>query len=193
MKQVYKDNLTIQWKHFSLEQNAYKIKTSKSNQTPESLSWKVWNQEDPTGCRSLVAAIVSESVRKQGPEIFDKFHLALLTARHNDPRRVSLQNYQEIFAVANEVGVDLDRLKSDVTDDSIRGIIGKEHEYADSLGIFGTPTFVFEDGEVVFLKTFTPAAEDSVAEFEHFLGVSRRSNIGEIKRPQPPWPKGVMD
>ena len=82
---------------------------------------------------------------------------------------------------------------TDVTDESIRGIIGKEHEYADSLGIFGTPTFVFDDGEVVFLKTFTPAAEDSVAEFEHFLGVSRRSNIGEIKRPQPPWPKGVMD
>ncbi len=132
-------------------------------------------------------------MRKQGTEIFDKFHLSLLTARHSDSRRVSLQNFQELFAVANEVGVDLDKLKIDVTDDSIRSIIGKDHVKAESLGIFGTPTFVFEDGGVVFLKTFPPAAEDSVAEFEHFLEISKRSNIGEIKRPQPPWPKGALD
>ena len=193
MKQVYKDKLIIRWKHFSLEQNAYSIKHSESEETSKSSTWKVWDEDDPTICRSLVSSIVSEGVRRQGPEIFAKFHLALLTARHADSRRVSLQNYQELFEVAHEVGVDLDKLKIDVADDSIRGIIGKDHVKAASLGIFGTPTFVFEDGEVVFLKTFPPAAEDSVAEFEHFLGISRRSNIGEIKRPQPPWPKGALD
>ena len=53
-----------------------------------------------------------------------------------------------------------------MNEDSIRHNIARDHEYADSLGIFGTPTFVFDDGEVVFLKTFPPAPEDSVAEFE---------------------------
>ena len=193
VKRVYKGNLTLHWRHFSLEQNAHRIKLLESDQANKPNSWKVWNEDDPTICRSLVASMISEAVRNQGVEIFDKFHLSLLSARHADPRRISLQNFQEIFDVAVDAGADLDKLQNDLNEDSIRHNIARDHEYADSLGIFGTPTFVFDDGEVVFLKTFPPAPEDSVAEFEHFLAISKRSNIGEIKRPQPPWPKGVLD
>jgi len=59
-------------------------------------------------------------------------------------------------------------------------------------GIFGTPTFIFEDGTAAFLKTFTPPEDDSLAAFENMVMMARnRPYFGELKRPQPPWPQGV--
>ena len=35
--------------------------------------------------------------------------------------------------------------------------------------------------------------EESVSAFEHYLGLfENRPYIGEVKRPQPPWPKGAV-
>ena len=71
---------------------------------------------------------------------------------------------------------------------------GRDHtEAVEKHGIFGTPTFVFENGGSAYLKTFIPPAEDSVEFFDHFVAlVADRSYVGEIKRPQPPWPKGAV-
>ena len=58
-------------------------------------------------------------------------------------------------------------------------------------GIFGTPTFVFENGNSIYLKTFIPTEQNAIKSFEHFLSISKDcSFIGEMKRPQPPWPSG---
>ncbi|MFQ5874821.1 MAG: DsbA family selenoprotein, partial [Dehalococcoidia bacterium] len=66
-------------------------------------------------------------------------------------------------------------------------------ESVEKYGVFGTPTFLFESGNTVYLKTFIPPEEDSVAFFEHFIALmSHRSWVGELKRPQPPWPKGAL-
>ena len=54
--------------------------------------------------------------------------------------------------------------------------------------------FVFENGNTMFVKAFIPPEGDAVAEFEHFVAIAKHRNyIGEIKRPQPPWPKGALD
>ncbi|MEC7734392.1 MAG: DsbA family selenoprotein, partial [Chloroflexota bacterium] len=40
---------------------------------------------------------------------------------------------------------------------------------------------------------FIPPEEESVDAFKYFLGLfENRSYIGEVKRPQPPWPKGAV-
>jgi len=96
--------------------------------------------------------------------------------------------------LAEQVGLDVERFKADLKDPELAKKIGREHEEATAEGIFGTPTFVFENGQSCYIKTFIPPDEDALAEFEHFIAIaSDRPYIGEIKRPQPPWPKGALD
>ena len=147
-----------------------------------------------TQTRSLVSQIVAEAARRQGGDLHDKFHLALLVARHGGGGRIALNEEQPLLELAGEVGLDVEQLKADMKDPELAKTIGREHEEATAEGIFGTPTFIFENGQSCYIKTFIPPDDDSVAEFEHFIAVtSQRNYIGEIKRPQPPWPKGVFD
>ena len=183
VKRVYGDDLDITWKNFSLEQV--------NNKEPEN---KVWEREDVTQTRSLLAQIAAEAARRQGDDLYEKFHLALLIARHGDDGRIALNEEGPLVELAGQVGLDVERLKADMKDPELAKKIGREHEEATAEGIFGTPTFVFENGQSCYIKTFIPADEDALAEFEHFVAIaSDRPYIGEIKRPQPPWPKGALD
>ena len=184
VKKVYKDDLEITWKNFSLEQ-------VNSKEGPE---WKVWEQDDLSERRSLVAQMAAEASRNQGDELYDKFHLALLTARHGGSGRLALNDEDAVLEVAKEVGLDVGRLREDMQDRELANLVGRQHTEAAEQGIFGTPTFIFENGTTSYIKTFIPHDEDAVPEWEHFVALmSHRSYIGEIKRPQPPWPKGALD
>ena len=104
-------------------------------------------------------------------------------------------NDNNVFVkVAEDCGLDINRFESDLNDGSIVDIIAKDHTEATEVhGAFGTPTFIFENGQSAYLKTFIPPENESMEAFEHFVGLfSERSYIGEIKRPQPPWPKGAV-
>ena len=184
VKEVYGDNLDIRWRNFQLEQVNHK----------EGPDWKVWEQSDVRDARSLLSAIASEAARRQNSEAWGKFHLALLTARHGDETRIPLNEEGPILELAEGAGLDVGRLKEDMKDGSLVRIVADDHtEATEKHGAFGTPTFVFETGNSVYLKTFIPPAEDSVAFFEHFVALSaNRSFLGELKRPQPPWPKGAV-
>ena len=183
VKRVYGDNLDITWKNFSLEQV--------NNKEPEN---KVWEREDVTQARSLLGQIAGEAARSQGADLHEKFHLALLIARHGGDGRIALNEEQPLVDLAEQVGLDVERFKADLKDPELAKKIGREHEEATAEGIFGTPTFVFENGQSCYIKTFIPPDEDALAEFEHFIAIaSDRPYIGEIKRPQPPWPKGALD
>ena len=184
VKQVYGKDLQITWKNFSLEQV-----NSKSG--PE---WKVWEQPDEYSSRSLVSLRAGEAARLQGQQAFERFHLALLTARHGGSGRIALGDPGPLADLAGEVGLDAARLQEDLKDRALLANIGKDHTEAVSIhGAFGTPTFVFENGSSAYLKTFIPPEEDSVSFFEHFVGMMAHSTyVGELKRPQPPWPKGAL-
>ena len=183
VKNAYGDDLEIIWKNFSLEQVNSK----------EGEDWKVWEQSDIGERRSLMSQVAAEAARRQGPEAHQKFHLALLTARHGGDGRIALNEEEPLIELAEKVGLDGGRLREDMKDPELKKIVGRDHEAATEEGIFGTPTFVFEDGGSAYIKTFIPPVEDAVAEFEHFMAIaSDRPYIGEIKRPQPPWPKGAM-
>ena len=188
VKKAYGDNLNITWRNFSLEQNAHNLKEGLDS------DWKVWDDDDPTQRRSLVSQIAAEAAKRQGEEAHAKFHLALLTARHGGEGRVSLSDEDAILEVAANAGLDAGRMREDMKDPELRRIIGEDHEAAIADGIFGTPTYIFENGNMAYLKAFIPEDEDAVASFEHYIALANHRNyFGEIKRPQPPWPKGVLD
>ena len=183
VKQVLGDDLDITWKNFSLEQINSK----------EGGDWKVWEQKGLHEARALLASVAGEAAKRQGDEAFDKFHLALLTARHAGDR-VPLNEDDPIIKIAEESGLDVAQFKKDLEDPALLEIVAKDHEEAvGTHGAFGTPTFIFEDGQSSYIKTFIPPEEESLEAFEHFIGLmSKRSYIGEVKRPQPPWPKGAV-
>ncbi len=187
VKKAYGDNLNITWRNFSLEQNAHNLKEGLDS------DWKVWDQDDPSQGRSLLSQIAAEAAKRQGDEAHAKFHLALLTARHGGEGRISLGDEEAILEVAASAGLDAAQMREDMKDPELRRIIGEDHEAAISEGIFGTPTYIFENGNMAYLKAFIPEDEDAVASFEHYIALANHRNyFGEIKRPQPPWPRGVM-
>ncbi len=58
----------------------------------------------------------------------------------------------------------------------------------------GRLRFKFEDGSLAFLKMYTPPESETMASFENFVGIANgRKYFGELKRPQPPWPRGATD
>lgn len=183
VKQVLGDDLDITWKNFSLEQINSK----------EGGDWKVWEQKGLHEARALLASVAGEAAKRQGDEAFDKFHLALLSARHAGDR-APLNEDDPIVKIAEESGLDAAQFKKDLEDPALLEIVAKDHEEAvGTHGAFGTPTFIFEDGQSSYIKTFIPPEEESLEAFEHFIGLmSKRSYIGEVKRPQPPWPKGAV-
>ena len=184
VKEAYGNNLDVTWKNFQLEQ-------VNSKEGPE---WKVWDQPDEHRANSLVAAKAGEAARRQGEAAFERFHLALLTARHGGEGRISLNDEESVAKVAQEVGLDVAQFREDMKDRSLLKNIARDHtEAVETHGVFGTPTFLFESGSSVYLKSFISPAEESVDLFEHFVALmAHKSYLGELKRPQPPWPKGAV-
>ena len=176
------DDLEVNWRSFSLEQQ-------NSKEGPE---WKAWEQGSDYESRGLLALKAGVAARKQGDELQWKFTLALLKARHEDKADVRVM--ETIASVAAEAGLDVDQLKSDMDDSETISTVAREHEQAAEQGIFGTPTYVFEGAKPAFLKMFTPPEEETMDVWE---GVTRLSTstvgFGELKRPQPPWPRDVFD
>ena len=155
--------------------------------------WKVWEQDDRYDSRSLLSLHAGESAKLQGRDAFERFHVALLVARHGG-RRLSLNDRGALVEVAGEVGLDVPRFEAGLDDLSLLENIARDHKEAvEEHGVFGTPTFLFANGTSAYLKSFVPPEDDSVDFFNHFVAIfADRAYVGEIKRPQPPWPKGAV-
>ena len=65
VKKEIGDDLDLNWRNFSLQQINAK----------DAGDWKVWEEEDYTETRSLLAAIAGEAAKRQGKEAFNKFFL----------------------------------------------------------------------------------------------------------------------
>ena len=186
VKQEYGDNLQINWRHFSLEQ-------INSRNGPD---WKVWEQMDVREARALLASVAGEAAKRQNdPEAFDRFHLALLTARHAGDR-LPLNEDEPLIAIAEQAGLDVEQFKKDLDDPDVLATVVADHEAATTQenGVFGTPTFLFENGHTAYMKTFIPPEGEAVEVFDSFVSLfGGRTYVGEIKSPQPPWPKGALD
>ena len=177
MKGVYGDRLRVEWHSFPLEQ-------VNSTQGPE---WKLWEQPDGYKSRGLWAFRGGEAARRQGKELFERFHMAFLRARHVENRDIA--NPEVLIKVAEEVGLDIDKFRQDLSSRTLLAKIGedctrgvKEH------GVWGTPTLVFNGRQAAYLKLRpAPPPGESVKLFEELFDIIHdRPFVIEIKRPRLP-------
>ena len=182
MKEELGDDLEINWRSFALEQVNSK----------EGDEWKAWEQGDDYVSRGLWSLRGGIAARAQGTTAHNDYMEKILHAKHVE--REDVRTRESIVAIAAAADLDIDRFTTVLDDPESLAQIGIDHEEALTHGVFGTPTFVFEDGTSAFLKMFTPPKEESMGAFKDFMGIaSSRKYFGELKRPQPPWPRGVRD
>ncbi len=161
----------MEWKYFSLEQ----VNSKHGDE------WKVWDQSEEVAT-SLVAFKAAEAARRQGEESFDRFHHALLEARHE--RKEGLDR-EGVMRVAERAGLDAEQLARDLDAPDILSSLASDHEEAVARGVFGTPTFYFGEDAGAYLKMM-PASrgEEAARAFDTLRQVvAGNLNIAEIKRP----------
>jgi predicted DsbA family dithiol-disulfide isomerase len=116
-----------------------------------------------------------------------RFHLALLRAKHEQEQDHGRR--ETLLAVAESVGLDMERFTRDLTDRAFLPKIGADYtEGREAHGVFGTPTFVFPNGGAAYLKLRpVPPPAETMTLFEEFVRTVRdRPYLTEIKRPRKP-------
>ena len=168
-------DLEVGWRFFSLMQV-----NSKDD------GWTVWDAPPSEPVKGRRAFAAAESARRQGR--FEDLHRALLVARHHD--RLDLDEPGVVESAAEGAGLDPGRLRADLADPSILDALAADHRHAvTELGVFGTPTFVFEDGASAYVRLTAPSPEvnGSLEVFDRLLAVAAgEPRIIEIKRPRKP-------
>ncbi len=176
--------LEVVWKPFSLAQVNQK----------NGPDYRAWDEPDERLDPSLWGLRAGQAARRQGEDALRAYLPLLLNARHQG--RVELDDQAVLLSLAQEAGLDAERFAADLRDRSTLDEIAASHAYAvEEIGVFGTPTFVFEGGGSAFLKLIRPREpEQALSAFNSLIGLMRdEAFVGEVKRPQPPWPKGVFD
>ena len=157
-----------------------------NNSQSEDPHYLIWNDPEAR-TRGLGAFRAIEAARRQGADAFDRMHFALLEGRHE--RRVDFREPPELEVVAQHAGLDINRYRKDIEDPSILAQVEADHFYGvQTHGIFGTPTFVFPNGEAFFMRIKAPAtAVEAATTWDNLLAAFvDRGNISEVKRPQKP-------
>jgi predicted DsbA family dithiol-disulfide isomerase len=169
-------DLKVGWRYFSLAQV-----NSKED------GWTVWDAPAGDRVKGRNAFKGAEAARRQGR--FDDFHLPMLLARHRD--RLDIDQIEVVERVAVEAGLDLDRFRRDIADPDILDALARDHRQAVAeLGVFGTPTFVFQGGASAYVRLSEPPdPADALRVFDALVRVAAlEPGILEIKRPNKPSP-----
>lgn len=88
------------------------------------------------GPASRVASAAALAAHKQGK--YMAFHNALMGHASNVTE-------ETIYALAKQTGIDVGKLKEDMSDPAIKDHLDRNHKLAEQLGIRGTPAFVIGD------------------------------------------------
>jgi predicted DsbA family dithiol-disulfide isomerase len=176
-RQLGDSRVEVTWKFFPLEQvNA-----------PAGADMPIWDLPPDRRSRGRDSFHAAAAARRQGREAFDRFHTALLTLKHEEEQDHGKRS--TLDEAASRAGLDLARFAADLEDERLLKDI--ENDYVagrDGLGVFGTPTFVFANGQAAYLRILPPPpAEEAVAFWLDFLrDVRDRPYLQEIKRPRRP-------
>jgi predicted DsbA family dithiol-disulfide isomerase len=175
VREAQEDGLTITWKYFPLEQ----VNAKDPN-------FKVWEQPNDGTSSTLRSFQAQHAAGKQGADAATRFRAELFRKRHVDGRNLSKQEVLEAAAV--EAGLDIEQFRIDLASDEVFQVIRDNYEEARRLGVFGTPTYMFENGEGAYLQVdFRNLPSDPVEFWNEFVTTVRdRPEVREIKRPQPP-------
>jgi predicted DsbA family dithiol-disulfide isomerase len=169
--------LHIEWHSFPLEQ-------VNSTLGPE---WKLWEQPEEFTSKGLWAFRGGEAAKLQGKELFERFHLAVLRARHVEKREIG--DPEVLILLAKEAGLDEDQFRQDLPNRNLLTKIGDDYTLGvKEHGVWGTPTLVFNGRQAAYLKLRPgPPPEESVKLFEElFAIICCRPYVVEVKRPRVP-------
>ncbi len=174
----------VDWQPFSLSQ----VNSDKGD------DFKYWEQPEVIdgSDKTLLAHQAGLAAKRQGKEAFESFFMTLLRARHEDKK--DLMDPAVIEEAVENSGLDGARFREDLADPDLLREIGESHTRAvEEYGAFGVPTYVFPGGNAAFLKMFVPPDEEAGEIYDMVTKVmSEAKHVGELKRPQPPWPHGVI-
>jgi predicted DsbA family dithiol-disulfide isomerase len=163
-----------EWRYFSLTQV-----NSKTD------GWTVWNAAADEHVAGRLAFQAAEAARRQ--DAFERIHLPLLEARHRDRR--DLGDRDVVLDVARAAGLDMARFERDLDDRSTLLALARDHgDAVEKHGVFGTPTFVFDNGAAAYLRVRpAPEGEAARAALEELIHiVAAEPYVLEIKRPTSP-------
>lgn len=170
-----KRDLDVSWRYFSLTQ---------VNSKEE--GWTVWDAPASSVARGRLAFQAAEAARRQGA--FEALHLPLLRARHRDRQDIDAREVVE--SVARSAGLDIERFRRDLDDPSLLQALARDHrQAAGELGVFGTPTLVFDGGAAAYVRLSEGVDEPgrAVEVFDRIFSVAdEEPRILEIKRPVKP-------
>jgi predicted DsbA family dithiol-disulfide isomerase len=169
-------DVEVRWRYFSLTQV-----NSKDD------GWTVWSAPASEKVRGRTAFAAAEAARRQGR--FEDLHMPLLVARHRD--RLDIDDPAVVQRVAADAGLDMDRFRRDMEDPEILTTLAGDHRQAASeLGVFGTPTLVFENGGSAYVRLAEGVdRSDALEVFDRLVQVAAAEpRILEIKRPTRPAP-----
>jgi predicted DsbA family dithiol-disulfide isomerase len=138
--------------------------------------WKFANSE----LRGFIAA---EAARRQGSEVFLRFHDALEGAVHE--QLLELGEESTLIAVTQQAGLDMDRFLADWHDLQLTQAVQRSHEQgSEKFNISGTPTLVFPNGRSFHLElSEVPPVADAFETFQVFETMALRlPYIKQLKR-----------
>jgi predicted DsbA family dithiol-disulfide isomerase len=175
--QLGESRIEVTWKFFPLEQvNA-----------PADADMPIWDLPPERRSRSRDSFHAAAAARRQGGDAFERFHAALLTLKHEEEQDHGKRS--SLDEAASRARLDLTRFAADLDD---RGLLKEiESDYVagrEELGVFGTPTFVFANGQSAYLQILPPPPPDEAVAFwlDFVRDVRDRPYLREIKRPRRP-------
>lgn len=178
------NTIDIDWQPFSLAQ-------VNADSNAELKTWEQPGVLDGSD-KTFLAHMSGLAAKRQGEEAFKSFFVALLKARHEEKK--DLNDPEVMKEAATVAGLDMGRFLEDQSDPDLLREIAESHTKAvEEHGVFGVPTYVFPGGNAAFLKMFIPPDEQAAEIYDsmtHVIG--QLEHVGEMKRPQPPWPHGVI-
>ena len=176
--------IDVDWQPFSLAQ---------VNSSPDE-ELKVWERPEilDGSDKTLLAHQAGLAAKRQGKDAFESFFMELLKSRHEEKK--DLNDPEVIEEAVQRSGIDAGQFQEDLKDPDLLRVIGESHTRAvEEYGAFGVPTYVFPSGGSAFIKMFIPPDEEAGAIYDNLTTmVSTLQHVGEVKRPQPPWPHGVI-
>ncbi len=145
----------------------------------------VWDDEMRNA--ELLALAVSTSIRDQQPEHFLDAHEAMFRARHE--KGIRLVNIEEIEALLSPLGVDMDKVRTDVASRRPHQVIGESLKRFAKVEAFGVPTFVIGN-DATFVRYMNGPSSDaqaSIAVIDSLVSMmANQPELNEFKHTRAP-------
>lgn len=165
-------DLELEFKSFSLEN---------INLPEEASADELW--ATATERRGLFPAAAAKWVQTQAPESFADYQRRMFDARHVDHEKIGQPAVTA--QILSNAGLDGEAIVKDISENpKWLEAARADHDEADTLGIFGVPTFVFPDAAPAFVRLLEITEGDRAFEiYNDVRTASINPTIHEIKRP----------